>query len=72
MVTVNFRFGRRKKYESRKNTASNYDETITKKPFSGWWDCLKSEKRVQILNDTPAKMLRKSQFQGCGRRSNFS
>ena len=42
--------------------ASNNDENITRKPFSEWWEGLKTEKRVQILHGTPAKMSRKSQL----------
>ena len=51
-----------KKCKTRPNSASNDGENITKKPFLGSWEGLKSEKLLQILNGIPAKMSRKSQF----------
>ena len=51
-----------KKCKTRPNSASNDGENITKKPFLGSWEGLKSQKFVQILHSTRAKISQKTQF----------
>ena len=55
-------FGRQKKYISRPNIVRRTGANIMKKPFLGSWKGLKSQKRVQILHSTRAKISQKSQF----------
>ena len=51
-----------KNSKTRPNTASNDGANITKKPFFGSWEGLKSQKLVQILPITRTKNSQKSQF----------
>ena len=64
--TCNLGFCRQEMCCSRLNIVSNTGEKITKNPFLGSWEGLKSENLVQILDGTRAKMSQKRQIKGGG------
>ena len=60
--TCDLGFGRQENFVSRLNIVRRTGANVMKKQFPGSWEGLKSQKLVQILPSTRAKISQKSQF----------